>query len=170
MRLGEATSLSVGDVDLDEGTLLVRHAKGDRTRLLPMSQSLREYVATYMRAVVAEGAAPGMPLMPTRNGRIRAGSNCWLALNAIFAEAGVLTSRGRPIRIHDLRHSYAVHALEKMAASGMDLYVALPLLSAYMGHADVKSTEYYLRLTEVAMADLIDVQAPTSDVIFGGVS
>ena len=46
-----------------------------------------------------------------------------------------------------LRHTFAVHALEKMDREGCDLYYALPILSTYLGHGSIRSTEKYLRLT-----------------------
>ena len=50
-------------------------------------------------------------------------------------------------RVHDLRHTFAVNAMDKMVDEGKDLYVALPILSAYLGHESVSATERYVRLT-----------------------
>ncbi len=41
-----------------------------------------------------------------------------------------------------------------MHAEGMDSYTCLPLLATVMGHRDVTSTEYYLRLTGARAAQL----------------
>jgi integrase len=51
-------------------------------------------------------------------------------------------------RIHDLRHTFAVHSLAKMVSSGYDTYTSLPLLSKVLGHKHITETEYYLRFTE----------------------
>ncbi|GAC1601890.1 MAG: hypothetical protein NVS3B21_29740 [Acidimicrobiales bacterium] len=66
--------------------------------------------------------------------------------------------------------SYAVHALEKMVDDGTDIYVALPLLATYMGHADIQSTEYYLRFTTDTLLRIIDAQQQTSQRVFEGAS
>mgnify|MGYP003590243103 CR=1 FL=1 len=55
-----------------------------------------------------------------------------------------------------------------MVASGKDTYVALPLLATFMGHADIQSTEYYLRFTEDTLLRIIDTQQHTSEQVFGG--
>lgn len=168
MRIGEACALTVSDIDIDFGTILIRHAKGDRTRLLPISESLREYAADYMdRHQLTDGASP---LMPTARGNPPRPGNAGAKLRPIFGRAGVLTRDGTPIRPHDLRHSYAVHALEKMVDDGMDVYAALPLLCTYMGHADIHSTEYYLRFTEDTLLRIIDAQQHTSQQVFEGAS
>lgn len=167
IRIGEACALTVSDLDARAGTILVRHAKGDRTRILPMSQSLWDYASDYLqrrRSTTENGA---LPLMPTPRGNVPRSGNAGVELSRIFAQAGVLTSQGKPIRPHDLRHSYAVHALEKMVDNGMDTYVALPLLATYMGHADITSTEYYLRFTRDTLLRIIDTQQQVSQRVFG---
>lgn len=170
IRIGEACALVVSDLDTSAGTILIRHAKGDRTRLLPMSESLWKYAADYLERCGLTGAAGTSPLMPTTRGNVPRSNNAGAALSLIFTRAGVLTDKGRPIRPHDLRHSYAVHALEKMVDNGMDIYVALPLLATYMGHADITSTEYYLRFTQDTLLRIIDTQEPVSQRVFGGAS
>jgi integrase len=49
--------------------------------------------------------------------------------------------------MHDLRHTFAVHCLQKWVASGTDITNALPRLKEYMGHNDFQTTEQYLRMT-----------------------
>ena len=71
-------------------------------------------------------------------------------------------------RLYFLRHSFAIHSLEQALDNGRDIYAALPVLAAYMGHADIKSTEYYLRLTEDAHRKIIDTMEPFSETVFGG--
>jgi site-specific recombinase XerD len=50
-------------------------------------------------------------------------------------------------RVHDFRHTFAVHLLNQWAQAGQDIYVCLPLLCKYLGHAKISATENYLRLT-----------------------
>ena len=63
-----------------------------------------------------------------------------------LADADIPHFPGGP-HIHSLRHGFAVANLRRWAADGADLVVMLPYLSAYMGHADLRGTRYYLRLT-----------------------
>jgi integrase len=62
--------------------------------------------------------------------------------------------RGNGPRIHDFRHSYAVHCLKKWSGQGKDLTVFLPMLRTYMGHASFQDTAYYLRLTADVFPDI----------------
>ena len=63
-----------------------------------------------------------------------------------LADADIPHFPGGP-HIHSLRHGFAVANLRRWAADGADLVVMLPYLSAYMGHADLRGTQYYLQLT-----------------------
>ena len=72
-----------------------------------------------------------------------------------FAQAEIYNSFGKLPRVHDLRHSYCVHALQQMVEKGMDIYCTLPFLSSFMGHQNIYSTEKYLRLVEENFSELI---------------
>ena len=50
-------------------------------------------------------------------------------------------------RLHDLRHSFAVHRLTAWYQAGADVQQLLPYLSTYLGHVDVAATQVYLTLT-----------------------
>ena len=73
----------------------------------------------------------------------------------IFAEAGIRTQGGRLPRIHDIRHSFCTLSLNRMLDSGMDLYVAVPVLAAYVGHVNLTDTERYIHLTEHGYAEFM---------------
>jgi integrase len=50
-------------------------------------------------------------------------------------------------RLHDLRHSAAVHRLVAWYQTGIDLQDLLPKLATYLGHVDLSSTQRYLTMT-----------------------
>jgi integrase/recombinase XerD len=59
---------------------------------------------------------------------------------------GPTTGRKQP-RIHDLRHTFAVHRVIAWYRSGLDVQRLLPGLSTHLGHADLVSTQVYLTMT-----------------------
>lgn len=54
-----------------------------------------------------------------------------------------------------MRHTFSVYSLEKMVSEGRDIYCALPVLSTYLGHRGIESTEKYLRMTTEAYDSVI---------------
>jgi len=69
-------------------------------------------------------------------------------------------------RVHDLRHTFAVHALVQMAGSGQDLYNSLPVISTCLGHKSIAATEQYVRLIEGMYPELISQSSPVSAYVF----
>lgn len=166
LRIGEALSLRVGDVDLTEALITVRKAKHNRTRLVPMSQSLTTHARRYTTAVGLVPEDPAAWFFPSPRGGTYNPGSATAHIQALMLEADVITARGRAPRAHDLRHSYAVAALAKMQAEGVGIYAALPLLATYMGHADIVSTEYYLRLDPSAWTGIEHAMAETYAGVF----
>jgi integrase len=147
LRIGEAVGMTVQDADLAAGVLTVRHGKGNHSRLVPMSASLTRDLTTYVKRLGLDSAGPGQALFPNRRGDAYSASAASRRVAAAMAAAGITTNGANPPRTHDIRHSYAVQALRMMENRGLDPRAALPVLGAYMGHRNIRSTEYYLRLT-----------------------
>jgi len=61
-------------------------------------------------------------------------------------EAAGLRTGERRVRVHDLRHTFAVHRLIRWYREGDDVQAKLPILSQYLGHVDIAYTQKYLRL------------------------
>jgi integrase/recombinase XerD len=161
LRIGEALSLRVDDVDLADALITVHKAKHNRTRLVPMSQSLAAHARCYATTVGLVFEDPGAWFFPSpRGGGYNPGS-ATAHIQGLMLQAGITATSGRPPRAHDLRHSYAVACLAKMQAGGVDVYATLPLLATYMGHADIVSAEYYLRLDPSAWAGIDEAMADT---------
>ena len=61
-------------------------------------------------------------------------------------------ARNQP-RLHDLRHSAAVHRVTSWYRSDADLNDLLPKLATYLGHKDLSGTQRYLTMTEELLAE-----------------
>jgi integrase len=166
MRIGEALALTGDNVDLVEGVLTIRHAKFDRMRLVPLHPSvtaaLREYATTRDRLCPAPRVDR---FFVSRTGRALRAEEVDDAFRAITARIGLCTDTVRP-RVHDLRHSFAVHTLIDWQRDGADIPALLPVLSTYLGHVEPANTYWYLsavpELMRLAAAHLEQHQASQS--------
>ena len=87
----------------------------------------------------------------------------------LFRSGILYGGKGYGPRLHDLRHTFAVHTLQKWVETGEDLNSMLPVLSVYMGHKSLKATSRYLRLTAEVYPNVIrQVETTCSYVIPGG--
>jgi integrase len=77
---------------------------------------------------------------------------------------------GKGPRIHDWRHTFAVYSFKKMIDEGKDMYVALPILSKYLGHKTIYATEPYVRLTMNLFPYIEKQFKKKMDIVFGEVT
>lgn len=146
LRLSEALGLELRDFDPARATLEVRDGKNHENRLLPVTGRLAATVDSYI-AAAHPCPEPGHKLFHTGDpSRPADKSTVYNRFRRYLADAGIPHFPGGP-HIHSLRHGFAVANLRRWAADGADLMVMLPYLSAYMGHADLRGTQYYLQLT-----------------------
>jgi site-specific recombinase XerD len=146
MRIIEILTLRHSDVDTDAATIYVRNGKNGRERLIPMAPNLVCKCSEYNKTMHT-GAMSSVYYFPGRN---KQNHSSYEAACQRFKEylwkAGIIrTDKGSVI--HDLRHTYCVHRLKEWALSGADVSNLHPYMSAFLGHADFRGTEYYLRLT-----------------------
>ncbi|MGD9958682.1 MAG: site-specific tyrosine recombinase XerD [Nocardioides sp.] len=136
-RISEAVGLDVDDLDLEEGTVLLR-GKGGKERLVPVGSFAREAVTTYLvRArpdLVAAGKGTPAMFLNARGGRLSRQS-AWSVLVKAADRADVTAD----VSPHTLRHSFATHLLD----GGADVRVVQELL----GHASVTTTQVYTLVT-----------------------
>lgn len=154
LRLSEARLLKVADIDLTTGILTINHSKKDNNRLVPMSDTLTRRCRMYSKTVHRHSKPDQYYFFFTDNRPMTKG-NVYHNFRRFLRKAGI-SHRGRGFgpRIHDLRHSFAVHCLKKWTQQKKDLNVYLPILRVYLGHDSFYETAYYLRLTADVFPDI----------------
>ena len=150
LRIGEALALTLREVDLREACLHIRETKFFKSRLVPLGKDLTGVMTEYLlRRNGRHTAQAEAPLFCFRDGSPLSQSAARGAFRRLRSHAGVLREGGarRQPRLHDLRHTAAVHRLIAWYRSGADLQDLLPKLAIYLGHADLSGTQRYLTLT-----------------------
>ena len=148
MMTGEALRLAKQDVDEKAGFLMVRGGRFGRSRRIPIGPDLQRRLQRYVRWTNGRRKLAGnfftnkdgSPINP------RILSKCFERLRRL---AGVLRHDGAcyQARMHDLRHTFAVHRITAWFKQDADMNRMLPALAAYMGQVGLGSTERYLSLT-----------------------
>jgi integrase len=149
MRIGEVCGLKKCEVDLDDGMITVRHAKNDKDRKVPVCDSVLELLRSYWNTMSLEGFwGRSEFLFAQPGGGILSQGVVYTFFRQCLRAVGISHGgRGKGPRVHDLRFTYSCHKLREWVQSGTDINAMLPYLATYMGHADTRCTEYYLRLT-----------------------
>jgi len=151
LRFSEATGLLRDDVDLKASVLTIRDTKFHKSRLVPAGLPLATALANHLSQPPGQRFAPdgAAYLLSNRDGTRLASSTVQTAFDRLRRTADVQGSAGgrSAPRMHDLRHSFAVHRLTDWYQEGADVQRLLPVLSTYLGHSDLEGTKIYLTMT-----------------------
>lgn len=151
LRVSEALHLNLGDVDLSERVLTVREAKFYKSRLVPVGEQLAATLIAYRqeRCSLPTPHGTGSAFFASRSGHRLDYQRVVTLFQRVRAQAGITCPPGmrRPPRLHDLRHTAAVHRVLAWYREGKDVQQLLPQLATYLGHASIASTQRYLQMT-----------------------
>jgi site-specific recombinase XerD len=151
LRISEVLSLTIGDVDLPNAILTIRDSKFFKTRLVPIGPNTGQLLGEYARRRedLAQSKRLNDPFFLDRNANQIPDFKLERAFKQIREHAGLYREGGprcQP-RLHDLRHTSAVHRLTTWYREGKDVQKLLPTLSVYMGHTNLAYTQVYLTMT-----------------------
>ncbi len=152
LRISEALALRLGDLTPDG--LLIRDTKFHKSRLVPLHPTTEAAVAQYLERRQRVPTATDhlfVSLKRTPLGYMAVHST-FRALCRTLGLPG--TSEGRHPRLHDLRHSVAVRALEACPPARAQVTPHVLALSTYLGHASLRSTYWYLQSSPRLLADI----------------
>jgi integrase len=153
LRIGEAVRLRLADVDMRHSVFTIRHSKR-RTRLVPFGADLTKEIQAYLlqrRSIT--GDSPESRLLVHYDGTPYNVKGASFSIRRLLRCTGLKPPKGRVgPRVHDLRHTFAVHRLTEWYRQGEDIHAWLPWLSAYMGHDNLLGTESYLNATPELLA------------------
>ena len=148
LRISELGALDVDDVDLDDGSLLVRSGKGNKSRVVPVGRAARAAVRDYLTVTRPElvkrartASDRSALFLNARGGRLSR-QGCWKILKGHARTAG-LEEKVSP---HTLRHSFATHMLD----AGADIRAVQELL----GHASLATTQVYTLVSDQRLREV----------------
>ncbi len=150
LRISEALKLTIADVTRDG--LLIRETKFRKTRLVPLHDTATAGLRRYL-----DHRGPGSDddpvFLDTRGRQLR-----YIAVKERFDvlvdKAGIKSRSGRRPRLHDLRHTFAVRALQGSPAGRGRCGAHMVALATYMGHVNIYATCWYLEATADLLRDV----------------
>lgn len=146
-RINETLGIKKSDVDLTNGIIRLTEVKNGCERYIVLGQEMNQLMKRYADKTFYL-LGDGDYIFVSFDDRRRQGRRIYDIHRRILKEAGIpFLGDGNGPRLHDWRHTFAVRSFKQMVDSGMDMYVALPILSTYLGHKTIYATERYVRLT-----------------------
>ena len=135
---------------------IIRHSKFNKSRVVPIAPDLvQRIVDCNVIAVERYGCClPGTPLFPSPRGGRYSINALRGAFHHVLKAAGIALTADSRIRLHDLRHSFAVLRLLLWCEQNVDLGAKLPSMATYLGHVGLASSQRYLQLTPDLMGEI----------------
>ena len=119
LRIGEALCLRLRDVDLDADTLLIRDAKFFKSRVVPISESLREVIREYLSVRLKATASPDAFLFLNHRGDRYSSDKFGDIFRDLLVTAEVPWTCGHRPRVHDIRHTFAHNCVLRWYREGL---------------------------------------------------
>lgn len=156
-RITETLHIEKNDIDLENETLILRHTKDAKERIIPMAASLVKRCCLYRtKCQVFRTFHSSSWFFPNKHGLPYTSGTAYQLFRRVLSMAGISHGgKGKGPRLHDLRHTYAIRVLNKWVQAGNNLTTALPHLAIYMGHEGLKASQHYLRLTATMFPELL---------------
>ena len=151
LRISEALHLLVSDITPDG--LLIRKTKFQKTRLAPLHDTAVAGLGRYL-ACRQEAHRGGNPVFISDEGKPLVYSTVRGVFRALVKSAGFKPAVGRWPRIHELRHTFAVRALESSPTGRQRIGQHLLALATYLGHVNINATYWYLETTPELLRDI----------------
>jgi integrase len=158
LRIGEAISLDVVNVDLKTGIVTLRRGKLGKARLLPLSESAIIRLVAYAKERDRLLSHVPNPFFVSDQGERLTDCAARFNFASVCQTIGLRPPQkfgrhGRGPRIHDLRHTFAVRTLVNWYRAGMDPSREMIKLSTYLGHENPVHTYWYIE----AVPELLDL-------------
>ena len=155
LRISEALSLRIKDIDFKNGLIMIKNSKNRKDRTLPIPDDLIRRFNEYFQSEHKIYHDDDFFFKSLRGGHYDK-TTVYHHFRDILFKCGIShggRDKGGP-RLHDLRHTFCVHSLRQFLKNGVDYRAALPILSVYMGHSTISATGKYLRLTADAFPEI----------------
>jgi len=171
LRISEALSIRNRDVEFEMQYIHIRQSKSGHERIVPVNAELeavlRQYISYRNRMPLKSVSAPDGFLFIKPDGTYCKADTVYMWFRTLLNRCSIpFTGNHHGPRIHDFRHTAAIHALVQMARNGQDVHASLPVISTWMGHKSLSSTEKYIRLVEAMYPDIIGQSASVSAYAF----
>lgn len=145
MRINEVLSLKISDLKIEIKSLLVRNAKNNKDRLIPLSEELFNKIYKYNEKFNKDLNIDNYLFRNSHGNKIS--TYLFYECFRSYLSFAKIPHTGKGPRVHDFRHTFTVNSIHKCLTEGTDIKVFLPYLQTYLGHSSVEATYYYYHMT-----------------------
>ena len=164
IRISECLNITIKDIDFNNKTILLSNTKNEKDRQISFKEKLYNELYEYNLKYNYDKNSDDFYFTKPYTKNKYSQKDIYVIFRKVLFKSRIMRTKTGP-RLHDLRHTFAVHNLIEAQNKKEDIYSFLPNLMSYMGHQNISSTEKYLRLVQDAYQDI----RKTNNVIFNDI-
>ena len=161
LRIGETVRIRMNNVDLENGILKLINTKGNKHRLVPMTEKMTDILSKYCLAMGLFANREAWLFPSNFPEHHISEKSVQHRFEQILKENSIeLRNRKKHERgpcLHCMRHIFAFKSFEKTQKLGMTLNDSVPFLSIYLGHDSLNETEKYLKFSSEMYPDTVEL-------------
>lgn len=166
LRNSEACCLKASNVDLKNSKLTIIHSKGDKDRIVYLSEDLNHLCHNYKVWLDSKSTEVTEWFFPGRNCKHHILKTSLDRKFNEFWNATEISKRcDKKPTVHSLRHAFVIKRLNIWMSNNVELHVMMPYLSNFLGHSGPMDTHYYYHQTKEAFAIIRKKDKYASEVI-----
>jgi len=148
IRISEALDLNLESFHVSKQCLYIAQGKFRKARWIALSDSACKKLQYYIdQRLHRTPNAPEDPLFLSKRGQRLSYNIAYRTFRSLLDQCDIAYHKSTGPRLHDLRHTFAVHRLLAWYQDGLNINARLPILATYMGHVNIRSTQVYLQPT-----------------------
>jgi len=151
LRISEALGLLMSD--LTSQGLLIRKSKFKKTRLVPVHVTVRAGLQAYLARRQAMHFDCEHLFLCNKGRPLRYGEVNWI-FHKLLRSTNLISPHGQALRLHQLRHTFAVRVLESCPPGRERIGQHMLALATYLGHVNINATYWYLESTPELLRDI----------------
>ena len=150
MRIGEVLDLKIKDYIVTDECFYLKDTKNGQERLIYLPESLNKEVLEYHSKFHFNSDSEDY-FFKLKESKISEDT-----INSNFTKMLILAgfTKTNKHRVHNFRHCFIIHYLEKVLTDGKDVNVILPVLQVHLGHQSLKALEYYFKITRTMINEI----------------
>ena len=160
--MSEGLGLQRKDVDLRRKRIAIKSGRANRSRVIPIGQDLCRVLKIYQDGKHGKSPDKNLPFFATAAGEPVNKVTISKSFQRARTVSGITRIDGSQYqpRLHDLRHTFAVHRMTSWFQHGADMNRMMPALAAYLGQMELESTERYLKMTPERFRTQLNILSP----------
>ncbi len=164
-RITEILTLKLADINIQNSYITINNGKGKKERVIPLNDYILNLLEKYIEKNCSTSNINDYIFKNPHNNKPISRVTILNYFHKLCEKLNIKTRNNKLPRIHDLRHTFIVHSISKLENKGKNINLYLTVLTTLVGHENIASTSYYLRLDKNRLKIINHIEESANRII-----